>query len=156
MNNKAVLFISLLISANTVWAESSLFGSLAKQVATDAATAAAPEAVKNAVAANQALEQAKALKGAMSNAPDTLKQQAQERLKAAAEQKIRESASAVAPNAVKNIEAAKQTLDQANALKGALTTAPDALKQQAQNQAQETVKAKVQEETAKGMMQLLR
>lgn len=156
MNNKAVLLISLFITANAAWAESGLFESLAKQVATDAATAAAPEAMKNAKAAHHALEQANALKGVVNNAPDALKQQAQERLKAAAEQKIRETASTVAPNAVKNIEAAKQTLDQANAIKGVLTNTPDALKQQAQNQAKEAIKAKVQEETAKGIMQLLR
>ncbi len=89
--------------------------------------------MQNAEAANRAVERAKALKGALNNAPGALKQQARERAKAAA----------------------KQTFDQANSLKNAVTNAPKALQEQETN-AKEAVKAKVQEETAKGMMDLLR
>ncbi|MDD2723811.1 MAG: hypothetical protein PHH59_07285 [Methylovulum sp.] len=149
MRNKTVLLATLFIASNAALADFGLLEGVAKQVAKDVATTAAPEAVKNAEAVSQAVEQANELKNA---SPEALKQQAQERAKEAVQQKITDSATAVAPDAVKNIEAAKQTLDQANTLKNAVTRTPDALK----NNAKEAVKAKVQEETTQGVIDLLR
>ena len=147
MKNKIALLAGLLVVSHTAVADFGLLEGVAKQVAKDAVTTAAPDAVAKAQAAAQAVEQAKALKGAVTNAPEALKQQAV----GAAKQKLADTANAVAPGAVQKLEAAKQTLDQANALKSAVTNAPDALKQQAA----EAAKAKVQEEATKGLVDLL-
>ena len=68
-------------------------------------------------------------------------------LEGATKQLAKDAATSVAPDAVKGAETAKQTLEGTKTLKETATTAPEAVKQQAQEGAKEAAEQKLEEAT---------
>ena len=68
-------------------------------------------------------------------------------LEGVAKQAAKDTATAVAPNAVEKVEAANQTLKNAKSLKEGAENAPDALKEQSKEMVKEAVKQKVEQAT---------
>lgn len=68
-------------------------------------------------------------------------------LEGVAKQSAKDSAAAVAPDAVKKVESANQTLENANSLKKGAENAPDAVKDQLKETLKESVEKKVDQAT---------
>ena len=131
MQNKAILFGSILWVSSSVLADQSLLGSIAEQAAKDTAAVVAPETVKQVETANQALESAKSLKAGVVNAPEVLKDQATTAVK--------DSVKAVVPvDAVKALGVVNKGKATVNTLKKKVANAPKAIEKQAKQKAVES------------------
>ncbi len=141
MQNKAILFGSLLLASTTTFAQSSLLEAAGKQVAKEAVTTAAPQAAQGAATANQALENTKDLKQAAESAPTAVKQQAEEQVKQAAEQQLQQAV----PGEI------KQGAETAKQLKGKVDAAPKST-----SEAAKAVKSKAKAKATDKALDLLR
>jgi hypothetical protein len=111
MRNKAILFSSFLLVSSSVFAEQGLLKEVAKQAAKNTATAVAPNAVKEVESANQTLENAKSLKKGVENAPDAVKDQSAETLKALVKKKIDQATPEQTQKAVELLKAGKEKVE---------------------------------------------
>ena len=148
MKNKTTLLISLLLATGSALAGQSLLEGATKQLAKDAATSAAPDAVKGAETAKQNLEGAKTVKETATNAPEAVKQQAQEGAKEAAEQKVEEATPEEAKQGLDTIKSGKEATEE---LKSKVDTAPKST-----SEATDAVKGKAQEKAVDKALDLLR
>ncbi len=110
-NQKLILLGSLLLSSTAVMSQTSLLEEAGKQMAKDAAKSAAPEAVRSLESANETVENAKALKGAVESAPETAIDETQEAAKDAAQEKLKEAVPGEATQAVDTIKSGKKAID---------------------------------------------
>jgi hypothetical protein len=148
MSSKNMLLISLLIASGSALAEQNLLEGATKQLAKDAATLVAPDAVKGAVEANQALEDAKALKERVTNAPDALKEQVKESAQEALKQKID---AATPEQAKQGLDALKSGKEAVEKLQSDIDKAPKSA-----SEATEAVKSKAKEKAVEKTLDLLR
>jgi len=110
MRTKAHLLISLLIASSPVLAEQNLLGNAGKTLLKDTATSAIPkEAVEGAEATSQKLKSANKLKGSVENAPDALKDQAQNMATEAAKKEMNKAVPKEAKQGLKTIESGAKT-----------------------------------------------
>lgn len=151
MKNKTTLLISLLLATGSALAGQSLLEGATKQLAKDAATSAAPDAVKGAETAKQTLEGTKTLKETATNAPEApeaVKQQAQEGAKEAAEQKLEEAAPEPAKQGIETLKSGKEATEE---LKSKVDTAPKSA-----SEATDAVKGKAKQSATDKALDLLR
>jgi hypothetical protein len=148
MKNKTTLLISLLLASGSALAGQSLLEGATKQLAKDAATSAAPDAVKGAETAKQNLEGAKTLKETATNAPEAVKQQAQEGAQEAVKQKLEESTPEPAKQGLETLKSGKEATEE---LKSKIDTAPKSA-----SEATDAVKGKAKQTATDKALDLLR
>lgn len=140
MQNKTILFCSLLLASGTALAEQGLLGSVAEQAAKNAATVVAPDAVNKLDAASQTVENAKALKESVVNVPDALKEQVKDAVQESAKQKLK----AVPEEAQKAVGTLKTGKENMSNLEKRVEAAP------------KTVKKKIKQKAIEKAVDLLR
>lgn len=144
MQNKAILFSSLLLVSSSVLAEPSLLKEAAKQVAKDTATVVAPKAAGQADAAKQTLQNLKYLKEGVVNAPDAVKDQTKKAVLESIKQKINQATPEQTNKAVETLKLGKEI---AKDLKEKVDNTPNAAK---------AIKAKAKEKAVGKALDLLR
>ncbi|MEN8261005.1 MAG: hypothetical protein ABFS02_10540 [Pseudomonadota bacterium] len=148
MRNNVILFSSFLIVSSSVLAEQGLVEGAAKQLAKDAVTSAAPEAVKSATQASESLEQANDLKESVVNAPDAVKERAQDMAKDAAMQQLKEATPEEVKQGIGAVESGKETAEK---LKGQVDSVP-----KSPDDVTKAIESKAQEKATERALDLLR
>jgi len=143
MQHKAILFSSLVLVSGAAFAQSAVLEGVAKQAAKDTATAVAPGAEQ----ANEALQRAQEVKQGVENAPGQLKNQTQEAVKDAAQQKLGQAVPGEVKQGAETLKAGKETAKQ---LKGKVDAAP-----KSSGEAAKAVESKAKKKAAEKALDLL-
>lgn len=132
--NKAILWCPLLFVSGLALAEPSILGAVAQQAAKNAATSVAPDAVKKLEAASQDLQNANALKQAVTNTSDDVKDQAKDVINESVKQQLIQVAPSGSKKAIELLDANKENL---NKLKSKYDAMPEEEKNRAKQKAVE-------------------
>lgn len=148
MQHKNVFLASLLLISGSAFAETPTLGGIAKQAATGAVTEAAPAVIPGSGTAIPAVESAGAAKQAVQTAPSVVKDQAQDAVKGAVQEKVDQAVPAEAKQGVETLKAGKEA---ATDLKGKVDAAP-----KTPGEAAAVVKDKAKEKAAGKALDLLK
>ncbi|GAB6141425.1 hypothetical protein JCM14076_21540 [Methylosoma difficile] len=143
MKNNTILLVSALLASPAVLADFNLLESAGKQLLKNAATNAAPETVKNVEAASQAVEQAQQLKNGVPNAASIIQNAVKQQATEVVKDKITNAVGGIAPNAVQNLGAAVQVVEQAQQLKNGVPNAGNIIQNAVEQRAADVVKDKI-------------
>ncbi|AMK77533.1 MULTISPECIES: hypothetical protein [Methylomonas] len=147
MQHKAILFSSLVLVSGAVFAQSAVLEGVAKQAAKDTATSVAPGAVKGVEQAGQAVNQVQQVQQGVQSAPAVLKDQAQDAVKDAAQQKLEQAVPAEVKQGAETLKANKEKVTE---LKGKVDAAPKST-----GEAVKAVKGKAKQKAAAKALDLL-
>jgi hypothetical protein len=147
MQHKAILFSSLVLVSGAAFAQAAVLEGLATQAAKDSATSVLPAAVSGAEPAGQAVNQAQQVQQGVNSVPAVVKDQAQDAVKDAAQQKLEQAVPAEAKQGLETLKAGKESaLD----LKGKVDAAPKST-----GEAVDLVKGKAKQKAAGKALDLL-
>ncbi|MCQ8116889.1 hypothetical protein [Methylomonas rosea] len=147
MQHKAILFSSLVFVSGAAFAQSAVLEGVAKQAAKDTATSVAPGAVRGVEQAGQAVNQVQQVQQGVQSAPAVLKDQAQDAVKDAAQQKLEQAVPAEVKQGAETLNANKEKVTE---LKGKVDAAPKST-----GEAVKAVKGKAKQKAAAKALDLL-